>query len=181
MANKSDKTTNARDLIPFLLKNMNPRVKNELYIYYLQIAWESIVGSQLTEHTLPVKINFTKLIVAVDHQGWSTQLAMYKDKILENIKKTLPYLNIKKLQFVTGNIIPEYKTNPDWDQDQFFDDTDIKTAGLQQNFDQKKSELNFQEKKDIEDCLQQINDKEIKDKFINIFKNLINVEKKYKI
>ena len=177
MAEQSKKSTNARDLIPYLLKNMNPRVKNELYIYYLQIAWNSIVGSQLTIHTMPVKINYTKLVIAVDHQGWSTQLAMFKDKILANIKKTLPFLNIKSLQFVTGKIIPEYRSLENNEQDYQINNK-TKIDNIHQGSANNKSALNHLDKQEIADCLREINDDEFKNKFYNIFKNLKIADKK---
>lgn len=47
--------------------------------------WEDLVGTELSAHARPVRIDGGTLVVAVDHPAWGTRVRMEAGGILERI------------------------------------------------------------------------------------------------
>jgi hypothetical protein len=62
-------------------------------------AWKSIAGTRLGEHSRPVDIRHGILIVEAEHQGWMQLLQLQQDRILEEIARRFPELEISGVAF----------------------------------------------------------------------------------
>ncbi|EFW39072.1 hypothetical protein HMPREF9554_00406 [Treponema phagedenis F0421] len=73
-------------------------------------AWVEIVGENIASHSELTDIKNGQAIITVDHSGWSQQILLKKEKILEIFTKKYPQLNITGLSiFVKSEIKDEYK------------------------------------------------------------------------
>ncbi|MCE1195145.1 DUF721 domain-containing protein [bacterium] len=62
-------------------------------------AWKSIAGTRLGEHSRPADIRHGILIVEAEHQGWMQLLQLQQDRILEEIGRRFPELEIRGIAF----------------------------------------------------------------------------------
>jgi hypothetical protein len=62
-------------------------------------AWKSIAGIRLGEHSRPADIRHGILIVEAEHQGWMQLLQLQQDRILEEIARRFPELEISGIAF----------------------------------------------------------------------------------
>ena len=62
-------------------------------------AWKSIAGTRLGEHSRPADIRHGILIVEAEHQGWMQLLQLQQDRILEEIGRRFPELEIGGIAF----------------------------------------------------------------------------------
>lgn len=62
-------------------------------------AWKSIAGTRLGEHSRPADIRHGILIVEAEHQGWMQLLQLQQDRILEEIARRFPELEIGGIAF----------------------------------------------------------------------------------
>lgn len=71
---------------------------------YLQFSrsWRSIVGDRLADHSKPADIRHGILLVETDHSGWIQLLQLKQERILGEIKKRYPELEIHGLAFRIG-------------------------------------------------------------------------------
>jgi predicted nucleic acid-binding Zn ribbon protein len=47
--------------------------------------WDELVGTELSEHARPVRIDGRTLVVAVDHPAWGTRVRMDAGRILARV------------------------------------------------------------------------------------------------
>lgn len=59
--------------------------------------WPAIVGSAISEHCRPRKLDADRLIVEVDHPGWATEIRYLERQILERLAEVLPELGVTTL------------------------------------------------------------------------------------
>lgn len=62
-------------------------------------AWKSIAGARLGEHSRPADIKHGILIVEAEHQGWMQLLQLQQDRILGEIGRRFPELEIRGVAF----------------------------------------------------------------------------------
>lgn len=79
--------------------------KGELYSGFGR-SWKTIAGSRLGEHSHPVDIKRGILIVEAEHQGWMQLLQLQQDRILEEIGRKFPALEIRGIAFKLGSPAP---------------------------------------------------------------------------
>ena len=68
-------------------------------------AWESIVGSHLAQHTLPIKNVRKTLTIISDHPAYSQQLSFLQTQLIKKIIESFPGLqgHIKQIRFQTNS------------------------------------------------------------------------------
>lgn len=69
-------------------------------------AWKTIAGSPLGEHSRPGDIRHGILLVEVEHQGWMQLLQFEQDRILAEIKRRFPELEIRGIGFRLAKEFP---------------------------------------------------------------------------
>ena len=60
-------------------------------------SWRNIVGEHLAAHSRIVELEKAVLIVEADHPGWIQLLQLEQARILENVKKMFPDLEINAI------------------------------------------------------------------------------------
>lgn len=61
----------------------------------LDRSWKSIAGARLGEHSKPTDIRHNILIVEAEHQGWMQLLQLQQDRMLGDIQRRFPDLEIR--------------------------------------------------------------------------------------
>lgn len=79
--------------------------KGEKYVEFSN-SWRTIAGSRLGEHSRPVEIRRGVLIVEAEHSGWIQLLQLHQEKILAEIQRRYPDLEVSGVAFVLGNGAP---------------------------------------------------------------------------
>jgi len=67
--------------------------------HYVLANWEKIVGSEVANHTRPIRIDFGKLYVEVDSPIWRNELCLEKERILRRIREIISGAEIKEIIF----------------------------------------------------------------------------------
>lgn len=65
-------------------------------------SWRSIVGDRLADHSKPSDIRHGVLVIETDHSGWIQLLQLKQERILAEITKRYPELDIHGLAFRIG-------------------------------------------------------------------------------
>ena len=60
-------------------------------------GWRQIVGDRIADHTEPVDIRGTALVVEADHPGWVQMVLMSQARILRQLNRRYPELTITGL------------------------------------------------------------------------------------
>jgi hypothetical protein len=60
-------------------------------------AWSGIAGERLADHSQPVDIRHGVLIVETEHQGWTQLLMFQQERMLEEIRRRFPELEIRSI------------------------------------------------------------------------------------
>jgi hypothetical protein len=60
-------------------------------------AWSGIAGERLADHSEPVDIRHGVLIVETEHQGWTQLLQFQQERMLEEIRRRFPELEIRSI------------------------------------------------------------------------------------
>jgi hypothetical protein len=60
-------------------------------------AWSGIAGERLADHSEPVDIRHGVLIVETEHQGWTQLLQFQQERMLEEIGRRFPELEIRSI------------------------------------------------------------------------------------
>ena len=60
-------------------------------------AWRDLAGERLAGHSRPVDVRHGVLIVETEHQGWSQLLQYQQERILDEIKRKFPELEIRAI------------------------------------------------------------------------------------
>ncbi len=66
-------------------------------------SWENIAGEDMVSHSSVKDLNNGVLLVEADHPGWVQLLQMRKKKILKNVQKSYPELDIVDIRFILKN------------------------------------------------------------------------------
>ena len=67
-------------------------------------SWRNIVGERLGAHSRIVELERAVLVVEADHPGWIQLVQLEQAKILENVKKMFPDLEINAISIRLGKI-----------------------------------------------------------------------------
>lgn len=87
--------------------------KGEKYVEFSN-SWRTIAGARLGEHSRPAEIRRGMLIVEAEHSGWIQLLQLHQEKILAEIQRRYPDLEVRGVAFVIGNEAPaEGATKPE--------------------------------------------------------------------
>jgi hypothetical protein len=71
-------------------------------------AWRNIVGERLAAHSHIVELERAILVVEADHPGWIQLLQLEQSRILQNVKKMFPDLEINGISMrLVRNILIE--------------------------------------------------------------------------
>ena len=68
------------------------------------MAWKTIAGPRLGEHSRPRDIRHGILLVEAEHQGWIQLLSMQQDRIVAEIRRRFPSLGIRGMAFRLGEM-----------------------------------------------------------------------------
>ncbi len=66
-------------------------------------SWGNIAGEDVLSHSSIKDLRNGNLIVEADHPGWIQLLQMRKKKILKNVQKKYPELDIVDIRFILKN------------------------------------------------------------------------------
>lgn len=71
--------------------------------------WEKIVGTMLSQNTIPLKIKNNNLFILTKHAVFSQELSFMDQMIIKKIEEMFPIFQdkIKKVRFSTGNFSSE--------------------------------------------------------------------------
>ena len=72
-------------------------------------AWTSAVGKKASQHTRPVGLKASQLIVNVDGSGWLYELTLKKKDIVKKLGEKLKTKRIKEIRLRIGEINPKDK------------------------------------------------------------------------
>ena len=64
-----------------------------VYVQLFQ-AWREVAGDRLADHANPIDIRGTSLVVETDHPGWSQMVIMQRHRILSQLNRRFPQLNL---------------------------------------------------------------------------------------
>lgn len=78
-------------------------------------AWRDLAGERLAGHSRPVDIRHGVLIVETEHQGWSQLLQYQQERILDEIGRKFPELEIRAIawRLASSGLASESVHEPD--------------------------------------------------------------------
>lgn len=127
--------------------------------------WEQIVGTMLSQNTIPLKIKNHNLFILTKHAVFSQELSFMDQMIIKKIEDLFPAFNgkIKKVRFSTGNF-----SSDEFNQFQSKKNTQ---AGVEKPQKQAhRFDPNYRKKKmHAEQIFSDIEDEEIKDLLIQVY------------
>ncbi len=88
----------ARDLVSRLIDSFGARDEHGVVPFVR--SWPEIVGRDLAAHSQVRDIRHGALILGVDHPAWMQRLHMDQDRILAQVQKRFPSLNVRFLQMI---------------------------------------------------------------------------------
>ena len=97
------------DVLDRLTRTMgwsSPLAKSELLV-----AWPSLVGAEVAEHTDPVSVEDGLLTVKCDSTAWAQQLRSMRSMVLAQIAERHPEAQIESVRFI-GPDTPSWKRGP---------------------------------------------------------------------
>lgn len=88
-------------LINSYRKEMEEKLKNKKEVLSIFDMWDDIIGDEkLASHCRFENIENGNAVIYTSHAGWSQQILMRKNKILYNLKKKYPSLEIKNINII---------------------------------------------------------------------------------
>ena len=90
-----NKAISIKDIYPHFIKEINSEG-----IYTLETIkqnWCNLTNKILSSHSEPYKLENDCLFVKTDHSVYSTDLSMFKKKIIDNLKVIYPDIVIKNI------------------------------------------------------------------------------------
>ncbi|WP_448589590.1 DciA family protein [Thermodesulfobium sp.] len=126
---------------------LNQLPKNLKECLITEKNWEEIVGLKLSQISRPIGLNNRTLIISTNHPTISRELSLYSNIIIDRIKKKLD-INVEKLKFKTSDYKVDKKSNTE-DKDK---ETHLKI--------------------DYPNYILEIENKDIREKILNIYKTL---------
>lgn len=121
--------------------------------YQAWLVWDKIVGEQIARRARPLRLREGVLEVRVDNAVWMQQLQMLKPKILQKLNEKLPNARIEDIYLRRGSHTPEPKPQPP-------------PAAPPAWRNQK---LDSADREEIEQCLQGLNNEELKEELRRLF------------
>jgi len=100
MREKKKNWASAADAIKSAFKRLGLSKKMGRYEVWNQ--WEKIAGPAVASHAKPVRWQGSVLVVAVEHPSWMQELVFLKPTILENVRETIPKIDISDIRFEIG-------------------------------------------------------------------------------
>lgn len=91
----------AGDILGDYMRNFHINMENRYSSVFK--SWANIAGEDMLSHSSVKDINNGILIVEADHPGWIQLLQMRKKKILKNVRKNYPELDIVDIRFILKN------------------------------------------------------------------------------
>ncbi|HZJ88626.1 MAG TPA: DUF721 domain-containing protein [Sphaerochaeta sp.] len=96
---KEGEPLNSRDVLDLVLKRL--KIDPEKPSSSLGFAWQEIVGDRLYPHVKIVEIQHHTLILRADHPSWAQLALMQNRRILRELEKRYPSLEIRSLHVIT--------------------------------------------------------------------------------
>ncbi|MFA5513514.1 MAG: DUF721 domain-containing protein [Sphaerochaetaceae bacterium] len=90
------KDKGVKELLDTLLERLNCGPQSATASVFSQ--WSAIIGSDLVHKAQLTEIKNKRLIISCDHPVWASTVMMRKKKIIENVNKLYPELEIRQLQ-----------------------------------------------------------------------------------
>ena len=90
----------ASELIEQVFLSIDSKQPDEKKYISIFKSWETIVGTDISSHSIIKEIEGKTLIVEVDHPGWSQLITIQKKSILRKLQKTFPELEILRIRIV---------------------------------------------------------------------------------
>lgn len=109
--------SSARDLVTRLINLIGAR--DEKGVVPFVSAWPRIVGTDLAAHTRVLDIRNGAVLVGVDHPGWLQRMHLEQKRIIAEIGRQFPSLDVRYLHFSVlspGELdlpVPEREPRPD--------------------------------------------------------------------
>jgi hypothetical protein len=97
----------ASDILAKLL-DANTRGKAQSYASVFR-DWRDVAGLSLADHSRVYEIRHDNLFVEVDHNGWMQMLLLRKARILGNLQRKFPELEIRDIKI---RVNPSLRTGP---------------------------------------------------------------------
>jgi hypothetical protein len=72
------------------------------YVGFLD-SWPMIAGQRLSDHSRPVDIRHGMLIIETDHSGWIQLIRLEQERILREISRRFPELEVTAMSIRIGN------------------------------------------------------------------------------
>ena len=70
--------------------------------------WNTIVGSEIAEHTTPISLVDGRLTIQTSSSAWATQMRLMQDDLLKTISSSAPGALVENLVFIGPNA-PSWK------------------------------------------------------------------------
>ena len=98
----------ASDVLAKLLEE-NSRGKAHRYVSVFR-DWRDVVGLSLADHSRVYEVRHESLFVEVDHNGWMQMLLLRKSRVLGNLRRKFPELEIRDIKV---RVNPALGSEPD--------------------------------------------------------------------
>ena len=123
-------------------------------------VWDGTVGAGITKHALPESIKGGILTVIVDSPVWMHQLSMMAPGLIEKINSVMGDGTVSDIKFRSGKLV-----RPD------------ASPVRKEKFVPKKRSLRPDERRDIEESLANISDKDLREKARRLLESSCTTEK----
>ncbi len=91
----------AGDILGDYMRNLHLNMENGYSSVFK--SWGNIAGEDMISHSSVKDLKNGILLVEADHPGWIQLLQMRKKKILKNVQKNYPELDIIDMRFILKN------------------------------------------------------------------------------
>lgn len=91
----------AGDILGDYMRNFHLNMENG-YSSVLR-SWGSIAGEDMLSHSSVKNLTNGILLIEADHPGWIQLLQMRKKRILKNVQKSYPELDIIDIRYILKN------------------------------------------------------------------------------
>ncbi len=159
LSNYIDSTSNSKDSAPF--KKGQKSVSESFDFLALIKAWKDIAGSKLAEHTIPLKNQNGTLIVLSNHSAFASQLSYMELPLKQKIFEKFPSLekSILSIKFIVDS------TYFSKQYEQFVIRSEKKQIQQLHPYSPEFRKL----KKAADEMFSDIEDSEMKEKFVSIY------------
>jgi len=91
----------AGDILGDFMRDLHINMENGYSSVYK--SWGNIAGEDMISHSTVKDLNNGILLVEADHPGWIQLLQLRKKKILKNVQKNYPDLDVVDIRFTLKN------------------------------------------------------------------------------